>query len=130
MVPVKGAALHLDIQPGLVLPGPVQAGDEADLFFEGGYGQEGGAIGEAFGENGLAVTAATLARTQGAQLRQREVDGIEATVLAGPGGEVLRHVRGPVQVDVVEHHRHTVAAQHHVLFNEVRALRVGQRLCR
>ncbi len=65
-----------------------------------------------------------------ADLLQVKIDGVKAPIRAGATGEALRHVRGAVEVDVVQHDGDPIPAQHHILLDKVGAHGMRQGFCR
>ncbi len=67
---------------------------------------------------------------QGADLRQREVNGVEAAIFAGAIRETLCHVRHAVKIMVVQDDQLVVLRHHQILLQVIRPLRIGHRFCR
>ena len=61
---------------------------------------------------------------------QGEIDRVKASVRAFPLGELFCHIRHGVEVDVVQDDGHIILGEHHILFEKIRALRMGHRLGR
>ena len=67
---------------------------------------------------------------QGADLRQREVDSVVATIFTGAIRETLCHVRHAVKIMVVQDDQLVVLRHHQILLQIIRALGIGHRFCR
>ena len=71
-----------------------------------------------------------LGKLQRADLRQREVDGVVATIFTGAIRETLRHVRHAVKIVVMQNDQLVVLRHHQILLQIIRALGIGHRFCR
>ena len=125
---VEVGPLEFNIEPGPAVPAAVQPAYEIDLLGQRGDALQPGSQWKAGGEGGGAVRPRALVHPQAAYLGQSEINGVIAAVLPGAVGEASGHVRGGLQVDIVEYDRHPVAAQHHVLLDEIRPHGVGHGL--
>ena len=76
----------------------------------------------------LAIEVGALVQSQLLNFKQVKIDGVKATVAAGAVGKSLCHIRGAVQMDIVQYDGDAIPAQHHILLQEVGSHGVGQRL--
>ena len=122
---VQPGPLQLHIQPGTASPASIEAGDQVDLLRQGWDGKQGRPQRKPVRVHrhlyAILARAAALVNLQLAQLLQREIHGVEATIGAGPAGEMAGHIGGAFQVDIVQDHGNAIPAQHHVLFDIVGA---------
>ena len=127
---MPGRRLDLGIDAGLAASAEVHALDQLDLLGERRDLKARRAAREAAGKNLLAVLVGALHDRQRLQLVEREIDRVEAAIGPRPVGKHLRHVGHGVDLDVVQHHRHAVLAEHDVLLDVVGAHGVRGRLGR
>lgn len=69
-------------------------------------------------------------QAQTADLGQAEIDRIPAPVGTGAVGKAPSDIGDGLQIKIVKDDRLTVAGENDILFQKVRAHRVGHRLCR
>ena len=127
---MKRRVFHLDVQPHLAAGAAIHALDQGDFLGEGRNLEKPDTGGKAPGKHRWLPGAAPLVDAQRLELFEAEIDGVEAAVSAGASGEARGDVRRCLQVNIVQYHGQAIAAQHHVLFDEIGALGVRDRLRR
>lgn len=123
---VEGGLLDLGIDTGGAAGAGVEALDEEDMLLHGAQAERAAIGREAAGVNGFTGGGGeAFADGEGAEFDPSEIDGVEAVVGTGAGGETGGDIGGGFEVDVVEDDEHAVGGHDEVLLDVIAAEGVG-----